>query len=81
MWSTQVNKRREMKRFIEDLKKEFYRLLQQKTGWGKDEVYTLFIEAIGNVLIKELTGYSDNCFQYNQRVSEDNIPLDQRISK
>jgi hypothetical protein len=34
------------KRFIDELKTEFKARIEQKTGWGKKEVWVAFIEAL-----------------------------------
>lgn len=40
------------KEFIEKLKKTFYDKLQRKTGWGKDEVFNEFKDAIIEVVLE-----------------------------
>ena len=43
----------EKKEFIEKLKEVFYAKLQRKTGWGKDEVFNEFKDAIIEVIISD----------------------------
>ena len=35
-----------MRDFVEKLNAEFLRRLQKKTGWGKDEVYQEYLQAL-----------------------------------
>lgn len=39
--------------FIDRLKAEFKQALQHKTGWGRQEVWVLFIECLADVLAED----------------------------
>lgn len=41
----------DLKTLLEKLEKEFFRSLDKKTGWGKEEIKKEFNKAVTNVLI------------------------------